>query len=86
MLAEASGSQVDVLNPFDLVEVDRKAKSDLPDHVGRLAPLVGFGGRVVGVAGWRMNPAVLNKEDFKRLVETEVFDRSRHALRQAGVA
>jgi signal transduction histidine kinase len=42
-----------------------------------LAPLVGFGGRVVGVAGWRMNPDVLSKEYFKNLVETEVFDEPR---------
>lgn len=42
MLAEASGAQVEVLDPFELVDVDRKAKDDLPDHVGRLAPLVGL--------------------------------------------
>lgn len=42
MLAEASGSDVDVLDPFDLVDVDPQAKSSLPDHVGRLAPLVGL--------------------------------------------
>lgn len=42
MLAEASGSEVDVLDPFDLVDVDRKANANLPDHVGRLAPLVGL--------------------------------------------
>jgi signal transduction histidine kinase len=42
-----------------------------------LAPLIGFGGRVVGVAGWHMNPDVLNKEYFKNLVETEVFEEPR---------
>ncbi len=42
MLAEASGTRVEVLDPFELVDVDRKAKADLPDHVGRLAPLVGL--------------------------------------------
>ncbi len=42
MLSEASGSEVDVLDPFDLVDVDQKASSSLPDHVGRLAPLVGL--------------------------------------------
>ncbi len=40
MLAEASESHVEVINPFDLVDVDRNA--NLPDHVGRLAPLVGL--------------------------------------------
>ena len=42
MLAKASGTQVDVIDPFDLVDVERKAKADLPEHVGRLAPLVGL--------------------------------------------
>lgn len=42
MLAEASGTRVEVLDPFELVDVDRKAKADFPDHVGRLAPLVGL--------------------------------------------
>jgi hypothetical protein len=42
MLAEASNSQVDVLDPFDFVDADRKVKSKLPEHVGRLAPLVGL--------------------------------------------
>lgn len=42
-----------------------------------LAPLVGFGGRVVGVAGWRMNPEVLDRSYFKTLIETEVFDEPR---------
>jgi Tfp pilus assembly PilM family ATPase len=42
MLAKASGTRVEILDPFELVEVDRKAKADLPDHVGRLAPLVGL--------------------------------------------
>lgn len=53
-IAEASGSPVDVVNPFDLVDVDRKAKDSLPQHVGRLAPLVGLlasdevgGGRLI---------------------------------------
>ena len=40
MLAEASGSHVEVVNPFDLVDLDRNVS--LPDHVGRLAPLVGL--------------------------------------------
>ncbi|QDT03269.1 hypothetical protein K227x_16510 [Rubripirellula lacrimiformis] len=42
MLAEAAGSPVDVIDPFDLVDVDAKVRSELPDHVGRLAPLVGL--------------------------------------------
>ncbi len=40
MLAEASGSHVEVVNPFDLVDLDRDIT--LPEHVGRLAPLVGL--------------------------------------------
>ena len=42
MLAEASQSKVEVLDPFTLVDVDKKASADMPDHVGRLAPLVGL--------------------------------------------
>ena len=42
MLSEASGSKVEVLDPFSLVDVDRSAKANMPDHVGRLAPLVGL--------------------------------------------
>jgi Tfp pilus assembly PilM family ATPase len=42
MLAEASGSPVDVLDPFDVVGTDSKVKAGLPEHVGRLAPLVGL--------------------------------------------
>lgn len=42
MLGDASGARVEVLDPFELVDVDRKAKDELPDHVGRLAPLVGL--------------------------------------------
>ncbi len=42
MLSEAAGCNVTVLNPFDLVECDRKLESELPDHVGRLAPLIGL--------------------------------------------
>ncbi len=40
LLADASGSQVEVVDPFSLVDVD--AKTSLPEHVGRLAPLVGL--------------------------------------------
>ncbi|MCG8650522.1 MAG: hypothetical protein MI861_11865, partial [Pirellulales bacterium] len=42
MLSEASGSNVEVLDPFQLVDVDRKIRGGLPEHVGRLAPLVGL--------------------------------------------
>ena len=42
MLAEATDSKVEVLDPFTLVDVDRQANSNMPDHVGRLAPLVGL--------------------------------------------
>lgn len=45
-VAEISGSMdeasVQVVNPFDLVSVASKAAEKLPDHVGRLAPLVGL--------------------------------------------
>ena len=40
MLATASDSKVEVLDPFDLV--DDKAQTQMPDHVGRLAPLIGL--------------------------------------------
>ncbi len=42
MLAIASESFVKMLDPFDLVQVETKAKAALPEHVGRLAPLVGL--------------------------------------------
>ncbi|MDB4393775.1 hypothetical protein N9Z67_00335 [Rhodopirellula sp.] len=42
MLVEATDSKVEVLDPFSLVEVDRNTKENLPEHVGRLAPLVGL--------------------------------------------
>ncbi len=42
MLAEATDSKVEVLDPFSLVEVDRNTKGKMPEHVGRLAPLVGL--------------------------------------------
>ena len=41
-VAEASGCSVDVINPFDLVDISRSAMDSLPKHVGRLAPLVGL--------------------------------------------
>ncbi|MFK8111452.1 MAG: type IV pilus biogenesis protein PilM [Rubripirellula sp.] len=42
MLAEAAGSSVDVLDPFGLVDIGQQLKSELPQHVGRLAPLLGL--------------------------------------------
>ncbi len=42
MLAQASGSAVEVIDPFDLVDADPTFRDELPDHVGRLAPLVGL--------------------------------------------
>jgi Tfp pilus assembly PilM family ATPase len=42
MLTAASGSPVDVVNPFDLIAVSRQANEQLPDHIGRLAPLIGL--------------------------------------------
>ena len=40
LLEEAVGCSVQLINPFDLVEVGRKV--ELPEHVGRLAPLLGL--------------------------------------------
>ncbi|MDG2223255.1 MAG: hypothetical protein P8L85_17870 [Rubripirellula sp.] len=42
MLADASGAKVHALDPFTLVDVDRKLQAELPEHVGRLAPLIGL--------------------------------------------
>jgi hypothetical protein len=42
MLTEAAGTKVDVLDPFELVDVDANVRGRLPQHVGRLAPLVGL--------------------------------------------
>ena len=42
MLVEATDSKVEVLDPFSLVDVDRNTKGNMPEHVGRLAPLVGL--------------------------------------------
>lgn len=42
LLAEAAKCPVEVLDPFNLVDVDEKLRSRLPEHVGRLAPLVGL--------------------------------------------
>ncbi|QDT09351.1 type IV pilus biogenesis protein PilM [Planctomycetes bacterium K23_9] len=41
-LTEATGANVSVVNPFDLVNTGGDVKSKLPQHVGRLAPLVGL--------------------------------------------
>ncbi|MEC8474725.1 MAG: hypothetical protein VXZ38_08750 [Planctomycetota bacterium] len=40
LLEEAVGCSVQLINPFDLVEVGGKV--ELPEHVGRLAPLLGL--------------------------------------------
>ncbi len=42
MLGEATGSDVHTLDPFGLVDISDQASNNLPDHVGRLAPLVGL--------------------------------------------
>ncbi|EMI18461.1 hypothetical protein RMSM_04608 [Rhodopirellula maiorica SM1] len=42
ILSEALDTPVEVVNPFELVEVEAKLKDQLPSHVGRLAPLVGL--------------------------------------------
>lgn len=41
-LSTALGSKVEALDPFTLVDVESKAKKELPEHVGRLAPLIGL--------------------------------------------
>ena len=41
-LREATGGDVSVIDPFDLVTVGGDVKAKLPQHVGRLAPLVGL--------------------------------------------
>lgn len=41
-LAASAGVQVEVVDPFDLVSVESSVQSQLPIHVGRLAPLVGL--------------------------------------------
>ncbi|MEM9586893.1 MAG: hypothetical protein AAGA03_06395 [Planctomycetota bacterium] len=41
-IREATGGKATAADPFDLVEVDRKAAGKLPEHIGRLAPLVGL--------------------------------------------
>ena len=38
----ALGCDVNAVNPFELVDLARGAKDKLPEHVGRLAPLVGL--------------------------------------------
>lgn len=42
MLGQAIGGSVTMLDPFGLVDIGGKAADKLPDHVGRLAPLVGL--------------------------------------------
>ncbi|MGB0595556.1 MAG: hypothetical protein ACPGLY_02510 [Rubripirellula sp.] len=42
MLVDASGVKVQALDPFTLVDIDRKLQDELPEHVGRLAPLIGL--------------------------------------------
>lgn len=42
MLREATGGNVQTLNPFDLVDLADGVEAALPQHVGRLAPLVGL--------------------------------------------
>ncbi|QDV64880.1 type IV pilus biogenesis protein PilM [Crateriforma conspicua] len=41
-LAQATGLDVETLDPFTLVDLDRAASDQLTDHTGRLAPLVGL--------------------------------------------
>ena len=42
MLVQATDSKVEVLDPFSLVDVDRNTQGNMPEHIGRLAPLVGL--------------------------------------------
>jgi len=41
-IAASTKVDVEVLNPFDLVNTEKAAQSKLPEHIGRLAPLVGI--------------------------------------------
>lgn len=41
-LSEALNTSVETLDPFSLVDIDPKLQSSMPEHVGRLAPLVGL--------------------------------------------
>ncbi|TWU43184.1 Competence protein A [Novipirellula aureliae] len=41
-IATSMEVDVQVVNPFDLVDIEAPTKSKLPDHIGRLAPLVGL--------------------------------------------
>jgi Tfp pilus assembly PilM family ATPase len=41
-LSEALGTEVTTLDPFELVQVAPELQGGLPEHVGRLAPLVGM--------------------------------------------
>lgn len=41
-LADSLKTSVVTLDPFSVVDVDSRLKSQLPDHVGRLAPLIGL--------------------------------------------
>lgn len=51
-ISEATNNPVETLDPFELVDVDRKLRPDLPDHVGRLAPLVGLLASDDAAADW----------------------------------
>ena len=42
LLADVCNAEVEVVNPFELVDTDPKLVPSLPGHVGRLAPLVGL--------------------------------------------
>lgn len=42
LLSGACGTDVDVVDPFDLVSLDAALATSLPGHVGRFAPLVGL--------------------------------------------
>lgn len=41
-IAKAIGGEVNTLDPFELVDVESKIQPEIPDHTGRLAPLVGL--------------------------------------------
>ncbi|TWU07688.1 type IV pilus biogenesis protein PilM [Stieleria varia] len=68
------GTNVDVVDPFELVEVTEAAKATMPKHVGRLAPLVGL------LACDEMNSdRLIDFLNPRKRVEVEP-DRLRHAL------
>ncbi len=71
LLNDAMNGPVEFANPFDFVTVDSKIQSKLPDHVGRLAPLIGlvacedrYADRLIDFLAPRERPE--EKKDYRR--------------------